>query len=133
MRAAVALLALVGLQGAGLPAQADPRVDYLLHCAGCHLPDGHGVPSLVPTLHDTLGQIVSDQNGRDYIVRVPGASQVPISDLRLTEVLNWMLTEFNSKTLPDDFKPLNEKEVAKARAQVLADPLKYRRIFWPDY
>lgn len=133
MRGMSAIIAIIGLTSAGMTASADPRTDYLLHCSGCHLPDGKGIEELVPSLHDTLGQIVSIQEGRDYIVRVPGASQVPISDEKLAAVLNWMLMEFSADTLPEDFKPLDEKEVSKARAQVLADPISYRKKFWPDY
>ena len=112
-------------------ANADPRIDYLLHCGGCHLPDGSGSPPQVPSLQDELGSIVSSSEGRSYIARVPGASQAPISDADLAEVLNWVLREFNEVTLPDGFKSITTKEVRRARSQVLADPLKYRAQFWP--
>jgi hypothetical protein len=75
---------------------------------------------------------VSIPEGRSYIARVPGASQAPISDAALAEVLNWVLHEFNDATLPDGFKSLTAKEVQRARSQVLADPLKYRAQFWPS-
>ncbi len=41
--------------------------------------------------------------------------------------------EFNSDTLPDNFKPLTVNEVKRARSQVLADPVKYRAEHFPDY
>ncbi len=113
-------------------AHADPKVDYLLHCSGCHMPDGTGLSSVVPTLHDVIGRMVAEPAGRDYIVRVPGVSQAPINDEKLTEVINWMLTEFSSDTLPENFKPLTVKEVKRARSQLLADPLKYRAELFPD-
>jgi mono/diheme cytochrome c family protein len=113
--------------------QADPKADYLLHCSGCHMPDGTGLTDVVPTLHDTMGRIVTEPEGRSYIVRVPGVSQAPISDRKLTEVLNWVLTEFSSDTLPTNFKPLTVKEVERARSRLLADPLKYRAELFPDY
>ncbi len=108
-------------------------MDYLLHCSGCHMPDGTGLQDVVPTLHDIIGRMVAKPEGRSYIVRVPGASQAPINDEKLTEVINWMLTEFSSDTLPKDFKPLTVKEVGRARRQLLADPLKYRAAFFPGY
>jgi mono/diheme cytochrome c family protein len=111
---------------------ADPRVDYLLHCAGCHLADGGGSPPSVPSLAGPLGRIVSSPEGRDYLARVPGAAQAPISDDALAGVLNWVLLEFNRATLPRDFKPLRASEVARSRARVLADPLKLRRELWPE-
>jgi len=116
-----------------LSARADPEKNYLLHCSGCHLPNGIGDPPNAPTLRDTIGKIVATPEGRDYIIRVPGSSQTPMSDEQLADVLNWMLTEFNSATLPENFEPLSATEVGESRGQVLADPLKYRARLWPDY
>ncbi len=115
-----------------LTARADPQKNYLLHCSGCHLPNGIGDPPNTPTLRDTIGKIVATPKGRDYIIRVPGSSQTPMSDQQLADVLNWMLAEFNSETLPKDFEPWSAQEVARSRSQVPADPLKYRAQFWPD-
>ena len=113
--------------------QADPEVDYLLHCSGCHMPDGSGLSPVVPTLHDVPGRMLANPEGRSYIVRVPGVAQAPISDRKLTEVLNWILTEFSIATLPENFEPLTVEEVARARSQLLADPLRFRARVWPDY
>ena len=126
------LLAVVLL--ATVPAtHADPEVDYLLHCSGCHMPDGSGLQNVVPTLHDVIGRMVAEPEGRSYIVRVPGSSQAPVSDEKLAAILNWMLTEFSSATLPRDFQPLSAQEVGKARGQLLADPLRYRAEHFPNY
>ena len=113
-------------------AQADPRADYLLHCGGCHLSDGAGVPSAVPSLQNEIGRLVASPAGRDYIARVPGASQVPISDAKLAEVLNWVLLTFNAQSLPAGFSALTADEVGRSRRNVLADPEKYRQQFWPS-
>ena len=114
-------------------AQADPRISYLLYCSGCHLPDGTGTPPEVPSLHEDLGRIVQLKGGREYVVRVPGASQAPVSNRELTEILNWILHNFNATTLAAGFIPLTESEVAAARDNVLADPLKYRAELWRNY
>jgi hypothetical protein len=114
-------------------AWADPRADYLLHCGGCHLPDGRGAPPEVPTLIAALGPIVASQEGRDYIVRVPGASQTPLTDAKLAAVMNWVLVNFNADTLGPNFTPLTGNEVGKARRRVLADPIRLRRTLWPEY
>lgn len=124
--------------GASL-AQADPagdagvRAQYLLHCGGCHLPDGRGAPPEVPTLHDNLGRLLAYPDGRRYLARVPGASQAPLSDAGLAAVLNWMLMEFNGDTVPAGAAPLSAEEVAEARANVLADPLRERARIWAAY
>lgn len=97
------------------------------------MPDGSGLAPVVPTLHDVPGRLLAKPEGRSYIVRVPGVAQAPISDRKLADVLNWMLTEFSSATLPDNFKPLTVDEVARARGELLADPLRFRARYWPDY
>lgn len=118
------------LAGAG-EAPADPRGDYLMHCAGCHLADAAGVPPYVPSLAGPLGRIVASAEGRDYLARVPGAAQSPLSDEDLAAVLNWVLLEFNRDTLPERFQPLRAGEVGRSRERVLADPLKLRNELWP--
>lgn len=123
---AAALLAIVA------QADADPRSDYLMHCAGCHLADASGKPPYVPSLAGPLGRIAASPEGRDYLARVPGAAQAPISDDALAAVLNWLLLEFNGHTLPQGFRPLRGAEVAKSRSRVLADPLKLRAELWPE-
>jgi hypothetical protein len=123
---ALALIALVaGAAGAEPP--SDVRSNYLFSCRGCHLADGRGVPPHVPTLRDTLGNLVARPGGREYLVRVPGVLQSRLGDHALADVLNYVLTEFNRDTLPADFKPYTQKEVAAARQRILADPVAYRR------
>lgn len=121
----VVLLLLSGLAAAG------PRSDYLLHCAGCHRADGTGLPPEVPSLAGPLGAVAASPEGRDYLARVPGAAQAPLTDAELAAVLNWVLEEFNADTLPDFFVPLEAGEVGKSRARVLTDPLKTRNQLWP--
>lgn len=112
---------------------ASPRINYLLYCTGCHAADGSGSPPNVPTLRDELGRMIAVPEMRSYLVRIPGASQAPIDDAELTAVINWLLHEFNSETLPEDFEEYTEEEVAKARRDILADPLKYRAEHWKRY
>lgn len=122
----VLLMALVALPLAA--AQAEDRVlsNYLLACRGCHLVDGSGVPPEVPTLRDTLGQFAKNKEGRGYLVRVPGVAQSRLNDEELAEVINWVLTEFNTAGLPENFRPFTAKEVAAVRGDILADPVGYR-------
>ena len=77
------ILAMALALGPTATAAADPRSDYLMHCAGCHLVDANGVPPLVPSLAGPLGRIAASPAGRDYIARVPGAAQAPLSDAEL--------------------------------------------------
>ena len=120
------VVAVLLLLAASFSVQADAEFDYLLHCRGCHLPEGQSVPPEVPTLRRVLGELASTPEGRDYILRVPGVTQNSMSDEQLAAVLNWVMTEFNADTLPKNFKPYDEGEVAEARKNVLTDPLAYR-------
>ena len=129
----VSCTCLASLLAFATPAMADTKTDYLLHCSGCHLADGSGAPDDVPSLRDGLGWIVSVTKGRDYLVRVPGSFQALLDDAELAAVINWVLTEFNSATLADDFQPLTAKEVGRARSDVLMDPLKFRAELWRRY
>jgi len=112
---------------------ASARINYLLYCSGCHLPSGEGKSPNVPTLHNELGRMISVPEMRSYLVRIPGASQAPISDSELADVTNWILEEFNAQTLPVNFEKYTGGEVTQARENVLADPLKYRIRYWKEY
>ena len=122
----VLLLALVALPFAAAQAEDRVRANYLLACRGCHLVDGSSVPPEVPSLRDTLGQFVTSKDGRGYLVRVPGVAQSRLNDEELAEVINWVLTEFNTAGLPENFRPFTAKEVAAVRGDILADPVSYR-------
>ena len=107
-------------------ARAAARFDYLLHCSGCHRPDGSGDPPEVPSLRGPMGTLVAIPAGRTYVARVPEVAQAPLTDDALARLLNWVLFEFNADTLPSDFQPLDAAEVGTARARVLPDPLRTR-------
>ncbi len=132
-KAISALLAVAFLTAVATGHGASPRTNYLLYCSGCHTPGGQGNPPNVPTLHDELGRMLAVPQMRAYLVQVPGSSQAPLTDAELTEVINWVLTEFNAATLPPGFEPLSVDEVTRARRHVLADPLKFRIRHWSDY
>jgi mono/diheme cytochrome c family protein len=95
--------------------------DYVLSCAGCHKLDGTG-SARVPTLHGTA-RLLERTGGRDYLLRVPGASQAPLSDARLAALLNWVLAEFGGAA---PVPPFTAEEVAAARATPLRDPQQAR-------
>ena len=113
--------------------RAAARFDYLLHCSGCHLPDGAGSPPEVPPLRGTMGLLVATSEGRVYIARVPEVAQSPLDDEALARVLNWVLLEFNADTLPPGFQALTGDEVGAARTRVLADPLRARAAILGGY
>lgn len=127
--------ALLLLPATASTAQADPRIDYMLNCQGCHLEDGHGVRGVMPGLRDEVGSIAGVPGGRDYLMRVPGVANSTLPSPELAGVLNWVMDNFNAATRPPGFTPFTADEVAKARVLPLADPGQARtRIYRaPDY
>jgi mono/diheme cytochrome c family protein len=108
-------------------AQADPFTDYILHCRGCHRPDGSGVAGAAPSFRGQLGKFLWVPGGREYLMRVPGTAQSELSDARTAALLNWMLHEFSAEEIPTDFVPFSEEEVAHYRRPPLTDAAARRR------
>ena len=104
-----------------------PQINYMLHCQGCHLADGAGSPDAVPSLRGFVGNFLRVPSGRQYLVRVPGSAQSPLSDGDLAEVLNWMVREFGPAEIAADFAPFREEEVARYRDPPLTDVESARR------
>ena len=58
-----------------------PATNYALHCQGCHLEDGSGVPGKVPALGGALAALAATREGRAYLARVPGVANAPLADV----------------------------------------------------
>jgi mono/diheme cytochrome c family protein len=121
-RALAPLLAALLLPGAAASAERPVAEQYLLHCSGCHGPDGRGTPPTTPSLHG-LEAVLAAPGGRAYLARVPGAAQAPVSDAELAKLLDWVLLEF-SQTRVDP--PYSAEEVGALRARPLRDPRQAR-------
>ncbi len=106
---------------------AAERDDFILHCAGCHRFDGSGSEA-VPALDD-IGAMFALDGGRQYLVRVPGVAQAPVSDHRLAVLLNWLLAEF-AEISPQP--PYEAEEVGALRARPLRDPVAARNALSGD-
>ncbi|MBR8333593.1 cytochrome c [Burkholderia ambifaria] len=111
-----------------IPAHADGAADatlarqhWVLNCMGCHTATGGGIPGKVPPLANSLGYFTHLPAGREYVMRVPGASNSALSDQDLADVLNWVLTTMNRDALPRDFKPYTAAEVAAHRRPAFSD------------
>jgi hypothetical protein len=109
-----------------VPAAADAHEDYILHCQGCHGPAAAGVPGKVPPLARSLARFMRSAEGRDYLLRVPGASNSAISDAQLAAVLNWVAENFSDGELNDSIARFTPAEVAAHRRVPLPDVLARR-------
>lgn len=122
-----AALAAAALLLAASAHAADPRVDYMLQCQGCHRADGSGAPGAVPDLRGSLGRFLGVPGGREYLVRVPGAAQTSLSDERLAALLDWMIREFGPAEAAADLEPYRAEEVARWRADPYLEVQAVRR------
>lgn len=111
-------------------AAADPHrahINYLIHCQGCHLPEGVGHPGKVPRMKNYLGWFTHSADGRRYLTQVPGVAASVLSDADIAELLNWLLTTYSTDQLPPDFAPYSRDEIAATRGDQERDPETRRR------
>jgi len=97
------------------------RLNYILHCQGCHLADGAGTAEKVPALKNEVGRFLHVPGGREFLIQVPGTSQSALTDTEVAAVLNWILETFSSEQLPTDFVPYTTKEISRFRQPPLAN------------
>lgn len=114
---------LVAAQATSNPVQTNgrsPRVNYMVNCQGCHLPDGRGQPGKVPSLKGELARFLDVPGGRDFIVQVPGTANSKLSDADTAALLNWLVVEMGPPR-NSVFVPFSTREVARLRSQRIRD------------
>lgn len=121
MRKRVLLSAAALLAASATSSAQPPRIQYMIHCLGCHTMDGRGVPGKVPNLRTEMPALLHVEGGREYMVQVPGSAQAPLSDAEVAAVLNFILDEFAEVDLPADFQPYTAEEVARLRPDAPVD------------
>jgi len=121
------LLAMAGGVSRAATTLAGAQQDFVLNCAGCHKFDGSG-SERVPALFQ-VGRVLAAPGGRQYLGRVPGVAQAPLSDARLAALLNWLLAEFGGAA---PAPPYSAAEVAALRAAPLRDPMAARAALLPS-
>ena len=112
--------------GASSADDAATRFDFMLNCSGCHGTDASGSVT-VPALDETA-TLVATREGRDYLIRVPGVAQAPLSDERLARLMNFVVSEFGRSP---EFEPFTTAEVTRLRADPLRSPLSARPSLFP--
>ena len=84
---------------------ARARINWLLNCQGCHRADASGLPGGAPNMAGEVSRFLNVKGGREYLVRVPGVANAPLSDADLAALLNWMLRTFDPQHLPKTSTP----------------------------
>jgi cytochrome c553 len=106
--------------------RASPAQDYMLYCMGCHGAQAQGVPGKIPPLAGALALFMRTADGRDYVLRVPGAASSALPDAQLAAVLNWLATSYGAPGDPLP-APFTVDEVTSVRRMPLADVQVRRR------
>jgi mono/diheme cytochrome c family protein len=106
--------------GCAVAAAFEPQTNYMLHCMGCHTPDGSGEPGHVPSIRATLAPFARLPAGRRYILEVPGVAQSRLSDRDLAALLNWMMRNLAQDARPEP-APFTATEVARYRRTPLLE------------
>lgn len=126
------LLLLLLFAGGAFADDRRAEVNYMLHCQGCHLPQAAGMAGRVPPMKDFAGWFLHSDEGREFLVRVPGVAQSALASSELAELLNWLLTTYSAAELPAAFRPFTAAEVDRLRAAPLGDPASERAAILAD-
>ncbi len=106
------------------PARA--HSNYQIFCQGCHSPKGGGYRG-VPAMQGFIGNFLTTQQGREYLVQVPGSANSTLNDEQLAEVLNWIVLEFADNSTPQHWERYSANEVGQLRKTPLMEVLEYRK------
>lgn len=132
MRAQLALASALLAWAGNLALAYQPAVNYQLNCMGCHLADGSGERDRVPSLRRSMPLLSGSPEGRDYIIRVPGVAQSPLSDEETAALLNWMARNLSDSALAPGFVEFSAAEVQRSRPHPLARVRQTRRRLLQD-
>jgi hypothetical protein len=121
-------LACVFTAFASAAAQAGAAQDYVLNCMGCHGTEAQGVPGKVPPLANALSRFMRTPEGRNYVLRVPGAANSALSDAQLAAVLNWLAVTYDSGPSGNPPVAFTSAEVSSLRHRPLISVLATRSL-----
>jgi hypothetical protein len=119
------VFALVGTAWGETQQPSRAHFHYQLFCQGCHGPGGEG-DRAVPAFTDFVGKFLGSDEGREFLIRVPGSANAPLSDEELAEVLNWIVGQFAGSSEPAEWERFTEEEVTASRKKPLIQIIEYR-------
>jgi hypothetical protein len=119
--------AMAGAMVAAAATAYAPQTNFALHCMGCHLAHGEGVPGRIPDLRETFVMLSRGSAGRQYLLGVPGVAQAALDDADLAMLLNWMLTGIGQVEAVETIVRFTPEEVHRGRARPFADVAAARR------
>ena len=100
----------------GVTNEARARMNWMLHCQGCHQADAKGsLAARTPAMAGEVARFLDVAGGREYLTRVPGVANAGLPDDQLAELLNWTLATFDAGHMPDAFAPFSAGDIAAGR------------------
>ncbi len=112
----------------GIENAARARMNWMLHCQGCHQSDAKGSDAArTPAMAGEVARFLAVRGGREYLTRVPGVANAGLPDDQLAELLNWTLSTFDAGHLPAGFEPYRPEEISAGRKNPLvSDAARWR-------
>ncbi|CAN7188089.1 cytochrome c [Devosia sp. LjRoot16] len=109
-------------------AQQAGRSNFILRCAGCHATDGSGSePGGIPDFRNYVGAFAQTEDGRRYLMHVPGVVSASLTDKQIADVMNYVMETWGGTSLAADHRPFTGAEVTTLRAEPVGDVVAYRR------
>ena len=117
------LVPLIALAGEGRA-----HSNYALRCSGCHGMQGDGSPEAgIPDFREFIGAFAGDDEGRTYVLQVPGVLSANLDDADTAAVINYVMRTWGGKSLPLHYIEFTADEVAVRRAHKIQDIVAFRR------
>lgn len=91
------------------------KQNWMLECQGCHKANGIGKGQEMPNMNGQVSKFLSVSGGKEYLSRVNGVADSPLSSEDLVDLMNWMLMEFDPQHIPSDFSGFKIDEVSRLR------------------
>ena len=125
--AGAATIVVIPVVAGGSAARSDnPSYNYMVNCQGCHKIDGSAQGNIVPALRGQVAKFLHTEEGRRFLVQVPGVSQSSLDNRQTADVLNWAIVHFDRENIPDRFVAYTEDEVRILRARPISDTARNR-------
>jgi hypothetical protein len=100
------------------------KSNYILQCQGCHQSDGSGTPPETPNFSEYGAEFVHSEEGRAYWISVPGASNSPLTDAELADVLNYICAEILNV---NDSRKFSAQEISVHRGKQMKNVYEVRQ------
>ena len=80
----------------------------------------------------SLGHFLYSDEGRLFVIQVPGVATSTLPDDQLAELMNWLLVTYSANELPDSFEPFTAAEIGDGRASPEMDVVNRREAVLRD-